>query len=108
MDKITFENLPQAVTELTETVNEIKRVLLEKTNQGPEPEELLTIKQASILLNLSIPTLYGYSRKHEIPVCKRGSRLFFSKNDLFDWVKSARKKTVEETSKEAEDYIKRR
>ena len=62
------------------------------TNQ-PEPEQLLTVQQAAELLNLSVPTLYGYTQRAEIPVCKRGKRLYFSKQSLFEWIKDGRKKT---------------
>jgi len=75
------------------------------TNQ-PEPEQLLTVQQAAELLNLSVPTLYGYTQRAEIPVCKRGKRLYFSKQSLFEWIKQGRKKTLAETASEAEQYLK--
>lgn len=75
------------------------------TNQ-PEPEQLLTVQQAAELLNLSVPTLYGYTQRAEIPVCKRGKRLYFSKQSLFEWIKDGRKKTLAETASEAEQYCK--
>jgi excisionase family DNA binding protein len=77
------------------------------TNQ-PEPEQLLTVQQAAELLNLSVPTLYGYTQRAEIPVCKRGKRLYFSKQSLFDWIKEGRKKTLAETAIEAESYLKKK
>ena len=75
------------------------------TNQL-EPEQLLTVQQAAELLNLSVPTLYGYTQRAEIPVCKRGKRLYFSKQSLFEWIKDGRKKTLAETASEAEQYLK--
>jgi excisionase family DNA binding protein len=75
------------------------------TNQL-EPEQLLTVQQAAELLNLSVPTLYGYTQRAEIPVCKRGKRLYFSKQSLFEWIKDGRKKTLAETASEAEHYLK--
>jgi excisionase family DNA binding protein len=74
------------------------------TNQ-PEPEQLLTVQQAAELLNLSVPTLYGYTQRAEIPVCKRGKRLYFSKQSLFEWIKDGRKKTLAETASEADQYL---
>ena len=107
MENLTFENLPRAVTQLTIDVGEIKRLLLEKSNTTtPEAEQLLTVTQAGELLNLSVPTLYGYTQRAEIPVCKRGKRLYFSKQDLLQWIKAGRKKTLSETSLEAEQYLK--
>ena len=72
----------------------------------PEPEQLLTVQQAAEFLNLSVPTLYGYSQRAEIPVCKRGKRLYFSKQSLFEWIKDGKKKTLAETAREAEQYCK--
>lgn len=104
--EITYNNLPEAVTLLTNEVGEIKRLLLEKSTEStPEPDQLLTIQQAAQLLNLSVPTLYGYVHKAEIPVSKKGNRLYFSKQELTDWVKAGRKKTVAETAAEAEQYV---
>ena len=107
--EITFENLPKAVTNLTNEVSEIKRLLLEKSTESQsEPEHLLTIKQAAEILNLSVPTLYGYVHRAEIPVCKRGKRLYFSKQELTDWVKAGRKKTVAEIEAAAKSFIGRK
>ena len=74
------------------------------TNQ-PEPEQLLTVQQAAELLNLSVPTLYGYTQRAEIPVCKRGKRLYFSKQSLFEWIKQGRKKTLAELASEPDTYL---
>ena len=108
MTELTFDNLPKAVTNLTNEVSEIKRLLLTQSNAPqPEPEQLLTIQQAGKVLNLSAPTLYGYVHRGEIPVCKRGKRLYFSKQELLEWVKQGRKKTLAETTVEAELYLKK-
>ena len=106
METLTFEHLPKAVSSLSQEVGEIKRLLLEKSNiTQPEPEQLLTIQQAGKILNLSVPTLYGYVHRAEIPVCKRGKRLYFSKQELLQWVKQGRKKTLNETAAKAEQYL---
>lgn len=104
--EITFENLPKAVTQLTNEVSEIKRLLLQRGNEPqPESEQLLTIQQAGEMLNLTVPTLYGYVSRAEIPVCKRGKRLYFPKLELLQWIKEGRKKTLAETASEADQYL---
>ena len=70
-----------------------------------EGEQLLTIQQAGEMLNLTVPTLYGYVQRAEIPVCKRGKRLYFSKQELLQWIKAGRKKTLAETVSEADQYL---
>ena len=68
-------------------------------------DQLFTIKQAAKFLNLSVPTLYGYVHRAEIPVCKRAGRLYFYKHELTDWLKAGRKKTVSEIESEAQNFI---
>lgn len=72
----------------------------------PETDQLFTLKEASDFLNLSSKTIYGYVHRQEIPVSKRGNRLYFSKEDLTQWVKNGQRKTISEIEKEAEVFPK--
>jgi len=103
---ITFEKLPQAVTQLIDKVDSIERLLLSQNNT-PQPEEdkLLTIREAAEILHLSVPTVYGLVQRAEVPVCKRGKRLYFSKQEIMAWIMAGRKKTVSEIEVEADRYI---
>jgi predicted DNA-binding transcriptional regulator AlpA len=104
--EITFETLPKAVTQLFIKLDNIERLLLEKSNEPQtSPEQLLNIQQAGNLLNLSVATLYGYVQRAAIPVSKKGKRLYFSKTELLEWVKEGRKKTAAETASEADQYL---
>ena len=106
MNEITFEQLPKAVSQLYDKLNSIERLLLDKSNEPqPEPEQLLTIQQAGEFLKLKVPTLYGLVQRAEIPVCKRGKRLYFSKQELIEWIKAGRKISLAETESEAINYI---
>lgn len=109
METITFDNLPQAVSKLLNEVIEIKRLLVEQTKQQPiEQDRLLTIQQAAEFLNLAVPTLYSYVHNSHIPVSKRGKRLYFSRQELLQWVKEGRKKTCDEIAIEASAHIKKK
>jgi len=68
-------------------------------------EDILSIQQAADFLKLTVPTLYTLNSKGEIPSCKRGKRLYFSKADLVNWVKVGRRKTVSEIDAEAGSYL---
>lgn len=106
MKEITFEQLPNAVCQLHEKLDSIERLLLIKSNElQPESEQLLTIQQAAEFLNKKVPTIYGLVQRAEIPVCKQGNRLYFSKQELTDWIKAGRKKTLAETDREADTYL---
>src|ERR1700722_13453258 len=107
--EITFETLPKAVTNLQETVNDIKRLLLEKDNNTqPGPDELLTVQDTAKFLHLSVPTVYGLISKSELPVMKRSKRCYFSKIELINYLKEGRKKTLVEANKEAQIFINRK
>ena len=104
--KLSFEELPQAVSEIHSKLSNIERLLQERSSDPKNDEdELLTIQQAAKLLQLSVPTLYGYVHRSEIPVCKRSKRLYFSKRELMEWIKSARKHTIEEAGRKAEEHV---
>ncbi len=76
-----------------------------------EQDELLTIQQAANLLDLSVPTIYSLVSKAEttnIPVSKRGKRLYFSKHELTDWIKAGRKKTITDLTVEVDKFLSNR
>lgn len=105
---LTFDQLPKAVTMLTKEVSELKSLLLQKQEQTPteQPEQLLTIQQASDLLRLSVPTIYSKHSKGELPgVCKRGKRLYFQRDIIINWIKDGRKKSTAEIEQDAEAYL---
>jgi len=106
--EITFEKLPQAVTQLFNKLENIERLLLSQNNTPPEEDKLLTIREAAEILHLSVPTVYGLVQRAEVPVCKRGKRLYFSKQELVSWIMTGRKKTMSEINAEAESYLVRK
>jgi len=71
----------------------------------PEADQLLTIQQAAEILCLSVPTIYGLVSRSEIPCMKKGKRLYFSKEEITNWIKTGRKKTISEIEMETDDYL---
>ena len=69
------------------------------------PDQFLTIQQAAEMLCLTVPTIYGLVHDAKIPVSKKTKRLYFSKQELTEWIKTGRKKTVAEISLEADNYL---
>jgi len=68
-------------------------------------EKLLTIKEAADFLKLSVPTMYSKVSRGELPVMKRGKRLYFSEKELLEYLKAGRRKTNDELEREAETYF---
>jgi len=106
--EITFEALPKAVSTLQESVNEIKRLLLEKSNQQPtETDRWFDLNELCIYHpdKPSKPTVYGWVNAGIIPVHKGGKRLRFLKSEIDNWLKQGKKKTYAETALEADAYF---
>lgn len=106
-----FFNVPLSKLEpifkrwIKEAQTEIQPTKVEPTEQ---PERLLTVYDAAEFLSLTVPTIYSKVSKGELPVMKRGKRLYFSANELMEYLKAGRKKSNAEIEKEAEEYLKKK
>jgi excisionase family DNA binding protein len=102
MTNITLENLPIAVSQLFEKLEGIETLLKSKgPNQTEDPNKLLNIEEASVILSLAKSTIYALVSRNEIPYMKKGKRLYFTKSELFDYVKEGRKRTIDEIAENA-------
>lgn len=97
---ITFNELPEAVSELLERMGHIEKLLSDSPGV-PETDELMDVAATSKFLNLSVSTLYTKVCRGEIPALKPGKRLYFNKKELIEWIKNARKKSNDEIRQEA-------
>jgi len=105
MIEINHNNLPEAVSELLNELSSIKSILLNQNNT-PESEQLFTIQQAGEFIKLTPATIYGLVSKNAIPFSKKSKRLYFSKQELINWVKEGRQKTIAEIGNEASACVK--
>jgi excisionase family DNA binding protein len=106
MDTITFDQLPNAVTQIYDKLESIERLLQSKDSHNqPGLDELLTVQGAAAFLSISVPTIYGLISKGQIPVMKRSKRCYFSKAELIAYLKAGRKKTSSEIAAEADGYL---
>jgi len=108
MKTISFEQLPGAVSQLHEKLINIEQILLNQDNGQSHEDQILTIQKAAELINLSVSTIYGLVQRRAIPVSKQGKRLYFSKDELINWIKQGRKKTAHEIGEEADAFIAKR
>jgi len=99
-----FETIDARLSNIENLLLDLKHTSKDTGNQ-PEADQLLNITQAAEFLNLSVATLYTKVHKTELPVCKRSHRLYFSKQDLMEYIKAGRKKTTTELAAEAEQYV---
>ena len=90
MNKITFDNLPDAVSELSRKVD----LLLSRIqdNKKPDQDKLFTIEE---LINYlpekpARQTVYGWINQRLIPYEKFGKRLYFKKSIIDEWLANGR------------------
>ena len=107
---LTLETLPKAFIHLTNEVSEIKRLLLEKSNEQPtETDRWFDLNQLCIYHpdKPSKPTVYGWVNGI-VPVHKGGKKLRFLKSEIDNWLRQGKKKTFSETASEADSYLKKK
>ena len=108
MDKIVFISLSieDLQTVIIDCVNScLKNNTQENKTPTEQPEQLLTIQEAAEFLSLTVPTMYSKVSKGELPVMKRGKRLYFSSTELLGYIKDGRKKSNSEIKQEAKAYL---
>ena len=93
--------------EIEVRLSNIENLLLDLKHQSKQvstdqTEQLLTVQQVAEMLGLAVPTLYGFTHRNEIPFNKKGKRLIFLKQEIIDWIKEGRRKTVSEITAEAD------
>lgn len=90
MDRITFEQLPQAVSLLIEQVGRLADKVdsvLGKPQQQNENRRLLNLDDVSLLLDKSASTIYAMTSDKRIPHHKRGNKLYFFEDEIIRWIK---------------------
>jgi len=97
---------------IDERLSNIESILLDLTNgkdTSPvsDQDNLLTVPEAAKFLSLSVPTVYGMIHKREIPFMKPkgGKRVYFSKQELLEWMKGSRKSTRAEIKGEVSHFL---
>lgn len=103
LSPIDPEKLIESISERV-TAKILKAVNFER-NSNEDPEQVFTIQQAAEFLNLTVPTMYSKSSKGELPVMKRGKRLYFSKQELTKYLQAGRKKFFADVAAEADAYL---
>jgi excisionase family DNA binding protein len=69
-------------------------------------DEIMDFNSACQFLKLSPSYLYKLTCKRVIPHFKpSGKKLFFSKLDLTEWIKTGRKLTIGEMEKKSKEYV---
>lgn len=69
-----------------------------------EIDEIGGIELAIKITGKAKPTIYSLVHSRKIPHLKQGKKLYFSRRELTDWLKSGKRKTQPEIALEAENF----
>lgn len=106
-EKITFEQLPQAVSLLIGEVKELKD-LLRNSNIAVEPSDRwFNLQELCEYLpdHPAKQTVYGWIAQRSIPYHKTGKKLQFRQSEIDQWIQVSRRLTASEQQAEAIHYI---
>ena len=99
--KLSFEQLPEAISNLLEKVETINRnvgsLMSSKTiakDVTSEREEFIGIDDACEVVHLAKPTIYKLAQKGQIPHYKPSKELLFRKSELIAWIERSYHKGI--------------
>ena len=99
--KITFDEMPNVIAEIRETVLQLARQIGEMKVSDPAAAEKgshvpIGTKRACEITGKARNTLYRYTAHGLIPCYKRGKQIYFFEDELLEWVRSGKCETVDE------------
>jgi len=100
-EAITFEKLPETVATILREIYKI-RDLVERDREPIQKRKPIGIKEACLILQKAVPTVYALARKNQIPCSKIQGKLYFYEDQLINWIDSGRRKTTAEIETEIE------
>jgi excisionase family DNA binding protein len=105
MENLVFTQL--SITEIRQLFREEMADFFagNKLNENKsDADEIGGIDLAIEITGLAKPTIYGLVSERKIPHSKQGKRLYFSRQELTEWLKQGKRKTQAEIKIEAENY----
>lgn len=83
-------------------IEQLLSAIASDTTDTNEPNsDLLSVDEAANLLRLSKATIYSKCSRRELPFMKRGKRIYFSREELLQYLKDGRQKTLDEVQADA-------
>lgn len=104
-EKLSFDQLPEAVVQLTREVASLREFIQDKlgaTKQGANEDKWLSVEELCEYLpdKPSKYTVYTWVSNRAIPYHKKMKRLSFRKSEIDKWLEDARRKTADELYRE--------
>jgi predicted DNA-binding transcriptional regulator AlpA len=61
-----------------------------------QADTFLDVNQAAAFIGIAKATLYGKCSEKLIPHFKKGKKLYFDQQELIEWLKSGKRKTIDD------------
>lgn len=112
-EKITFEELPQAISALNEKVQKLTELVINKFDIEQDSISQDSWMDLDELCNYlpdkpSKPTVYAWVCQRSIPYHKPSKKLSFLKSEIDDWLIKSRRLTLEEINEQAINHCNKR
>ena len=106
MEKLTFEQLPEAIALLLKKVNRIEKILSKGKGADDELKPMLTITEAAEYMGLSLSSLYKMTHRRDLPVYKpSGGKVYLKREDINAYLSKHKLMSQEEIKQEAINYV---
>lgn len=100
-----FQQMSEKISKLEREVKQLAEVAV---RESKEEDAILNVEQAMELLGLRKSTIYTKVNRAEIPHMKRGRRLYFSLNELKNYLREGKRLTDEEVERQAEEIVRQK
>lgn len=102
--KNPFEIIEARLSGIENLILDLKNPPIQ-TQPSQLPESPIFTKEAAEFIGVAVPTMYSKVSKGEIPVSKRGKRLYFFHSELLQYLKEGRKKSNSEIKAEVDELL---
>jgi len=91
MEKLTFEQLPEAVALLLEKINRIEKLLSGGKASETPLKTMLTINESAEYLGVSLSSTYKLTHRRVLPIYKpSGGKVYIKRDDLVTYMNKNR------------------
>ena len=103
---LTFENLPKAISQLSNEIVLLRQLICQNEAKPVNSEqEMLNVIEAASILRLHPTTVSQKLKKGELPGQKKGKIWYIFKNDLFNYLRQSEHKSFDELAIHADDFL---
>ena len=105
MTNLTFETMPNAISEMAQQIGEIKSILSEKQPPQDTSKKKYKLPEAAKYCGMAETTFRTYIYRRKVAGTKFGKAWSFSEADLLKFIQDYRRPTAQELEAEAFDKL---